>query len=670
MRLLEDLVILFDKDSPRSREDEILIEAAFSEESLQYKFIIGNDGIWSTLQDFSHKDTCVWKPMDGGKYIIMVQGKKDDSNRPFDYVAKKEFFIGEKEIVNLIKDIKINKKSLSVGEKVTLEVLSNEENLLYRFWIKGKQDWEPIRDYTISNKLVYTANKEGKQEILIECKKPESSENFDEFTTVRFDVELPTKIEITDFKCLTEELLINKDLVFKVSSSVDNKRSLLYKFIKINKDGKVICIQDYSSRRIVSYQEKEPGEYKLLCLVRDILSNKEYDDRALMIYSVKAYDDVVIKGFTSDINSPQLNGSEIKFKADVDGGKELVYRYVIEGDVAEDSGYIRGNEYIWESKKEGEYTITLYVKDISYDGEYEDKKIINYSIDKKADRPVRIIDIMMDSKKTVLAGEPINIKVKAEGGISLKYSFLIYKDNKEESRVEFSDSNWINFVPEEKGEYEIEIRVKDKYSSKEYDSHTFVYIKAKDYLPGDIDYILLPHRSHYLVGDLLEVETIVQNTRSILVRYVTKINGHLVEDTGFIQSKKIKIKPKCSGKYTFEVYAKNIKCEEEFDSKKDISIYVSEATPVTDTQITCDRESIKCNEEVTFKVASVGGKDVCYEFYIMEKGNWVKTQSYSKKDYYTFIPFLRGEYKVMVLSKSFYKKVNYEDYEEFTFTAI
>ena len=666
---MEDLVILFDKDSPTNKEDEVLIEAVFGKEPLQYKFIIGNDGVWNTIQEFSESDTCIWNPSAEGKYIVMVQGKKEGSSRPFDYLAKEEFVIGEKEIEKLIKDVNMDKTHLTVGEKITIDVLGNEQGLLYRFWIKGNQDWEPIRDYTSSNRLVFTANKEGKQEILIECKEVNSSENFDEFTTIKFDVVLPTKIEITDFKCLTEELLINQELVFKVSSSLDDKRSLLYKFIKISKDGKITCIQDYSSRRIVSYQEKEAGEYKLLCLVRDILSNKEYDDRAIMLYSVKAYNPISIKSFTPDTNSPQMNGSTINFKAEVDGGREIVYRYIVEGEVAEDSGYIRRNEYTWETQKEGEYTITLYVKDISYDGDYEDKKVINYTVDKKADKPVKIVDIITDNKKTVLIGQPINMKVKAEGGISLKYSFVIYKDNKEKERIGFSDSNWINFTPDEKGEYEVEIRVKDKYSSKEYDSHTFIYVRAKEYLPGEIDYILLPNKSSYLVGDLIDIEAIVQNTRSVLIRYVTKINGHLVEDTGFIQNKKIQLKPKCSGKYTFEVYSKNVKCEEEFDSKKEVSIYVSEATPVTNTKILCDREEVVCNEEVTFKVTSVGGKDVCYEFYIMEKGNWIKTQSYSKKDYYTFIPFLRGEYRVMVLAKSFYKKVNYEDYGEFSFTA-
>ena len=46
----------------------------------------------------------------------------------------------------------------------------------------------------------------------------------------------------------------------------------------------------------------------------------------------------------------------------------------------------------------------------------------------------------------------------------------------------------------------------------------------------------------------------------------------------------------------------------------------------------------------------------------MEKGNWVRVQAYSRKNYYTFFPFSQGDYKILVLSKSYYKKVNYEDY--------
>ena len=664
---MEGLGILFDKESPCNINDKIVVKADSNNESFRYKFIIGNDGIWSTVQEFSDCGMFIWKPKEEGKYMIMVQAKDKNSKKPFDCIAKQEFIIGEDSKEKLIKDININNTKLIVGDKLKLKVVTKDSSILYRFWIKRKQEWELIRDYTTEDTLIYTANKEGNEEILIECKKINSTNNFDEFTTVKFDVISQTKIEITDFKCLTKDLLVNEEIIFKVKATLGEKRSLLYKFIKIDENGRAVCIQDYSSLRTVTYQEKEAGKYRLLCLVKDILSNMEYDDRAIMIYYVKPYNDIRIKDFTPDIRSPQINGRVINIKANVEGGRELLYRYIIDGPISDDTGYIRRNEYNWETKQEGEYKITLLVKDISFDGEYEDKKVLNYIIDKKSDKPIRIDDVIIDREKNTLVGQPVNFKVIAEGGISLSYSFVIYKDNKEKERIDFSKSNWFNFIPKEKGEYDIEVMVKDKYSNKEYDSNTFVHLKVRDYLPGKIDYILLPHKDHYIVGDTIEVESIVQNTKNVLMRYITKINGYIVEDTGYIINKKFKGKLPCSGKYTFEVYAKNEKCHGEFDSKKEFNIYVSEANPVTNTKIFLDKELVEVNKEVTFSVDSNGGKDVCYEFYIMEKGNWIKAQNYGRKKYYTFIPFLKGEYRVMVLSKSFYKKVNYEDYDELNF---
>ena len=56
-----------------------------------------------------------------------------------------------------------------------------------------------------------------------------------------------------------------------------------------------------------------------------------------------------------------------------------------------------------------------------------------------------------------------------------------------------------------------------------------------------------------------------------------------------------------------------------------------------------------------------------YEFYLMENNEWRKVQAYSRKHYYSFIPFIQGKYKILALAKSYYKNVNYEDYDEITF---
>ena len=104
-------------------------------------------------------------------------------------------------------------------------------------------------------------------------------------------------------------------------------------------------------------------------------SNKEYDDRAVLLYKVKPYETIKIKRFETDMSSPQKANVQINLNARVVGGREILYRYIIEGPIADDSGYIRSNSYLWTPEEEGEYTITLKVKDISYNNAYKYFKI-------------------------------------------------------------------------------------------------------------------------------------------------------------------------------------------------------------------------------------------------------------------------------------------------------
>lgn len=679
---MSELIINFDKTSPSVVDEPININVTSEQKGLEYKFLEGTPGernwTWRKIKDFSKENHCKWKPEKPGEYIIMVQskGKKKKSIE----TIKSNFIVNDirenieyyNKNIKLINNVIIQERNLILGEKLNLFVVPCEKDdiILYRFWIQGKLGWEPLRDYSIDSNLTYTPTEIGEKEILIEAKKPSSSNNVDDFLTIKFNVKEKQSLEINSFECLNEDILTNEELIFKVGCNLSNSQNILYKFFKVDKNGKMYCIQDYSTKNIVKLIEREKGEYKVICYIRDIFSNKPYDDRAAIVYSVKPYNDIKIRSFTSDLISPQLQGNNITFKSSVVGGKEILYRYIVEGPVAEDTGYIRSRIFDWESKLDGEYKIILKVKDISSEEEYEDKKEMYFKIEKKGDKPIKILDIISNKDKKCVVGDPINIKVKAEGGTELKYSFIVYKDGIENERINYGLSNWVNFTPEESGEYEIEVRVLDKYSEKEYDTHEIWYLKVKDYREAEIDYVLLTQKEVYLVGDTIEIKSIIQNTKNILLRYVTKINGYEIEDTGFIESDTLKIKPKRAGKYTVEIYAKNILCKEDYDSKKEVSIYVNEAMPVINTKIKANREIIIQEKDVTFEVYSEGGRDVLYEFYIMENGNWIKVQDYSKKNYYTFIPFNEGNYKILVLSKSYYRKVNYEDYCEYEFKVI
>ncbi|GFZ32485.1 two component regulator three Y motif protein [Clostridium zeae] len=664
---MEELVLVFDKNSPQEKDAAINISIGnYSGEEYSFKFLVGKDGIWDEIKDFSKDTSCAWIPKNDGKYFIMVQVKKEGSKKPFDFIVRGDFLIGEKP-ENLIKDVYIENEEIEIGKKITIQVETNNSPSMYKYWISGKDGWELIKDYCTENTLSFTATEVGKHDILVECKVPDSKDNFDDFRTVSFKVKDIARPEIIDFKCLTSDLLVEEELIFQVYTRQDDTRTTLYKFLKINPEGKTICIQDYSSRRMVSFCEKVPGSYKILCLARDMYSEREYDDRAIIVYEVKPYHAINIKTFTTDLNSPQAEGSKILLRAVVEGGKHLLYKFKIDGNYGEDSGYIRTSSFLWEPKYEGQYRITLFVRDESFTGEYEDKKSLEFFVEKKRQKVVKITDVVVDRNNHYIINEPINIKVITEGGIDPKYSFVVYKDKKEKERVSYGNANWVNFTPEVSGEYELEIKVKDKYSDKEYDSHQFIYFNVKEYIEGNIDYVLLPSKEYYLIEDDVEFEVISQNTKDTLVKYAISIDGHTVEETDFITNKKFTFKPKRAGKYIVEMYAKNKKCIEGFDSKKTITIYVNEAPPVTGTKILCNKTYYKISDEININVESCGGKEVCYEFYLMEKGNWILVQKYSRKSYYTLMPFIEGSYRILVLAKSYYKKCAYEDYDIFEF---
>lgn len=567
----------------------------------------------------------------------------------------------------IIEEVALDKDEITVGEKCSIEVKSYyDNNMLYRFYIKRYKDWDIIRDYETDNILKYTATQVGEKEFLIQCKRIESNEVFDDYRTIKVNVKEMRQLTINNFKCENKDLLVGEQLRFKVETNYHDE-TVLYKFYKIYENGRSTCIQEYSNNNVVCYDESQSGNYRILCLAKNILSNKEYDDRAIFVYTVKAYKDISIKNFIADLNSPQAIGSDIRLTSEIDGGKKLLYRYVVKGVIEEDTGFISDDEYIWSPKEVGEYEIIMYVKDSSYDGDYEDCRRINFLIEKKGEKPIKIVDVIVDKDRNTLINDPVNIMVKCESDAHVLYCFNIRRNGSLINKSDYNKSNWIDFTPNKTGEYEIEIMVKDKYSEKEYDAHTFVYLKVLDYLPAKIDYIIMPYKESHLIGDIISFECIVQDTQNILMKYETKINGRKVEETDYIKDKKLRFTPKVAGKYTIDVYAKNVKCKDEFDFKKQVNIYVSEALPVINTNIVTNKKEFKINEEITFDVFNKGGKDVCYEFYLMRNNTWERVQAYSRKKYYSFIPFTAGKYKILALVKSFYKKVNYEDYDELSF---
>jgi hypothetical protein len=666
---MNELGIICSLESPQEKNSNIVIgiENNLNEELL-YKYIIGCNGTWNTLKDFSSEAGIKWNPIEEGIYTIMVQAKKKCGEKSFDYVSKMEYSIGMAEN-KLIDVVTLDKYTVSLGEKVNLFVSTSKFPLMFRYWIKERDKWRIIKDYSADNTLLFAAKWEGKGQILVECKNIDSKKEFDDSSSVEFQVKPLKNAEIIDFRTFTSDLVEDCELMFQVETSHEKDRNILYKFIKINSKGEAHCIQDYSTQRTVSYIERESGDYKLLCMIKDMYSTKSFDDRAVINFNVKKYKEIFIKNFTTDLSSPQLSSTPITLKAEIIGGKEVLYRYIIEGPHRMDTGYTRDSSYTWEMKTPGNYKICLWIKDKSFEGNFEAVEYMNYTIDEESKEPVKIDEVLMDKQPRVLCNEKINVKVNASGGNSLRYHFIINKDNKLLEEIKYGSGNWIDFIPKEKGIYELEVRVRDRYSDREFDCHSTINIEVFSYIPAKIEHVLFPFKENYLVGDKITLNSIATNTNNTIVKYVLKINKHKVEETEFVEEKSYVFTPKCSGIYTIEIFAKSKDADKPFDCKKHVQIEVREALPITNTKLSCDNVRFLQNKSISFSANSEGGKDVVYEFYIMEKGDWRLAQSYSKKDYYDFIPFSKDQYKILVLAKSQHTKLSYEDYDMVAFSV-
>lgn len=668
---MNELEVNFSLASPQDKNIPIDIIVSSLEDEMVYRFCVGINGVWFTIQDFSEKKQACWTPEEYGNYIVMVQAKKISSKKAFDYITRVNYTIGKDfEDERIIESIKLDKECYTVGDKLCLVVNSTYSPSLYKFWINGEYGWELLKDYTSDEKLVLTLNEVGEKEILVQCKRYNSENNFDDFSTVRFYVYESAKIEITSLKSLNNGLIAGEELIFQCEINNEELKTVLYKFLVIDDSGNVNIIQDYSTKSMVSFIENNSGSFKLLVLVKDMYSINNYDDRAIILYEVKPYNEIQILDFSADLSSPHYTGHPVMFNVQVEGGKNLMFKYVINGPSTdeelflEESGYIRENFYQWTPKIQGHYKASVYIKDESNTHGYDVFKELEFEVLQYDSQVVKILDVQIDSYEKHIKDKSIGIVVKAEGGLRLQYSFIITKENKEIGFIDYGDKNFLTFIPQESGYYELEIKVKDMFSVQQYDASTILHFKVWDYYPAKIDYILYKNKECYMVGEPLIFNIVAQNTKNILVKYIFSVDEHIIDETEFENNITFEYVPTVKGKYKLIAIAKNKDSKLEYDSKKEVKIYVQDSLPVSNTQIICEasEEDLLVNNSIFFVVNAEGGRDIGYEFYLMEQGQWRRVQVYSRKNTYSFIPFKVGDYKLLVLTKSEYKICSYEDY--------
>ena len=134
----------------------------------------------------------------------------------------------------------------------------------------------------------------------------------------------------------------------------------------------------------------------------------------------------IVSSFTTDKQSPQVTGTQVKLTAKATGTGTLKYKFLIKdaaGNWAVLRDYGTSNTYTWTTKATGNKTLYVDVKDSN--GKVT-RKAMSYTV-KEAEKP-KVVSFAADKKSPQASGTEVTLSAAASGTGVLQYKFLV-KDN-------------------------------------------------------------------------------------------------------------------------------------------------------------------------------------------------------------------------------------------------
>ena len=532
--------------SPQPMDTAITLTADVSgnTSSLQYKFVWMKDNWkeWGVIQNFTEKNTAVWKPTSGGSYTIYLDVKKGNGTAK---TVNKSF-----QILNWgYTSIKTNIPSpQTLGKSITVSanVKGATSGLKYKFvWEKDNwKEWGVIQGLSTKNGTTWKPTKAGKYVLHVDVKDTEGHT----FTlTKQFQIEnvlwTPGELDVS-----TKEIEIGKEILLKqnIKSSATDL-PLKYKFVWEKDNWKEWgVIREFSSQNDVKWTPTTIGNCNI---------HVDIKDDAGKVITKKT--EVKVKkgtwkfiGITANKKSPQYINDSINFEVNTDGNAHGVeYKFVWQKNNWKEWGVIRNfsldNSVTWIPKSSGNYTIIVNIKDL--DGKVLTKEI-TYEIAKSYFDSVQITP---DTEQNV--GGKIHIQANYKGATQkTQYKFVWQKDNWKEWGVisPLSDKNSVDWIPKSIGYYTICVDVKDEEGKIETKTKSFT---VGGWIYNDVE-IRKKTNNSYVIQPLIQ-----GNTTGFTYKYVWQKDNWkewgVIKD--FTSEKSMEWKPNKAGKYTICVDVKD-----------------------------------------------------------------------------------------------------------------
>lgn len=565
--------------------------------------------------------------------------------------------------------IEIKEKSIDQDGKKTIGIFVQSlfrEKLLYKFFESKNGTWKVIKNFTEDNYVYWNPTEEGKYIIMIQAKEVDSTNSFDYVERVEYINEKESNdIAKTNIDNEKEKKQYNKgiyiqDIQKNNLEKFEQKIKSKFEYEYLNPYEEMFEKKYSKANNISENNEEIEDNQKIKFRVEEEL---EHDNTKLIESETLTNKLFIMNDSENNIDiqnqySEEYEESKKNIKVVEEEDELLVQAKVSEESemkIEETSEVLeeKAIELINESSEQ-EVVHQKFIADINEGTEEEIDKIS--VAEEKVDEDIEDIEDIEDTSEDINFN---NLHKKDSDLIEIKdisynedilYPFIT--DEEKEALVPNKNSiaartTHVN-VPEE--------------NLLEINEKTEDVLKKSEHHEKLIKYILVGPRKNYCIGSQIVFTLLSESKITTVSKYKLYIDNKLVEELPYNHNKTFVIYPTCSGEYRVEFYSKYENSDTEYMDKKVQTLYVREADPIESIGISCDRTVIRCREDVTFMTTVRGGRNVVYEFYIFKDGNWCLEQEYSKKSYYTLMPFKEGTSKLLVLAKNYASEADYDEF--------
>lgn len=430
-----------------------------SNKGIAYKYVVLKDGQTISTTDFTSNSSFTYIPSNAGNYEVEIYAADAISDNPYDVVNKMSFTVYDYSKLGSTTE---DKTQLFKNDTINFSTngVNGSGSYLYKFVITKDNVVLITKDYSSSNTFSYTPTLEGNYNAAVYVKDSLSQKAYDDVKNLAFTVLQDAKISTSQTN--KSQYLAGQTINLTTTSTLGSG-NYLYKYVT-SKDGIILSTLDYNTAGSLLYKTDNSGTYSITEYMKDILSQKTYDD--MKVLSIPVYIEPTMT-YTSSKNAA-LVGNAVNYSiTEVNGSGKAQYRFVVikDGAVVTDSGYTDSNTFTFTPSIAGAYQVTGYMKDALSENAYDAQNTLSLNVYNPQLASVTISGYFYEGKSLTFNASSTGV---SPSGFSYKYE--LYNNGVLVASNSFNALGTYTISSMMTGTYTVKVYGKDGLSTNAYDS--------------------------------------------------------------------------------------------------------------------------------------------------------------------------------------------------------